>query len=77
MTSFENIYHTEKYQERRREYISKVFQPQNKRETERLPLEAGFILESTEYSIYENGSEHRGLTAYEQSLISPDKSVVH
>lgn len=77
MTSFENIYHTEKYQERRREYISKVFQPQNKRETERLPLEAGFILESTEYSIYENGSEHRGLTAYEQALISPYKSVVH
>lgn len=77
MTSFENIYHTEKYQERRQEYISKILLPQNKRETERAPLEAGFILESTEYCAYENGSERRGLNAYEQALISPDKSVVH
>ena len=76
MTSFENIYHSEKYQTYRQEYISKVLLPQNKRKMEKLPLEAGFILESTEYSIYENGSEYPKLTAYEQTLISPDKSVV-
>lgn len=76
MTSFENIYHTQKYQEHRQRYISKIFMPHNKRETEKLPLEAGFILESTEYSLYENNSERPNLTAYEQTLVSPDKSVV-
>lgn len=77
MTSFENIFHSEKYQKLRQQYIDKAFKPQNRRETIKLPLEAGFILESTEYLAYENGSEHPDLTAYEQSLISPDKSIVH
>lgn len=76
MSSFENIYHTQKYREYRQQYISKVFKAQNKKDTEKLPLEAGFILESTEYSFFDNGSENKSLTAYEQKLISPDKSVV-
>ncbi|MBP0956575.1 MAG: hypothetical protein J5997_04315 [Oscillospiraceae bacterium] len=76
MTSFENIYHTEKYRKRRQEYINRVFLPQNKTETEKVPLEAGFVLESTEYSAYDNSSEHPHLTAYEQTLFSPDKTAV-
>lgn len=77
MTSFENIFHNENYRKYRQEYIDRIFLPQNKKETEKLPLEAGFILESTEYSIYENSSENPTLKAYEQALISPDKSTVH
>ena len=77
MQSFENIYHTEKYQEYRQQYIKKVFQSQYRKETEMLPLEAGFILESTEYSAYEKGSEYPRHTAYEQALVSPDKTVVN
>ncbi|MGN0639145.1 MAG: hypothetical protein ACI4J0_12310 [Huintestinicola sp.] len=76
MTSFENIYHTEKYQKHRQQYIDKIFLPRNKREREKLPLEAGFSLESTEYSVFEKDSKYPSLTAYEQSLVSPDKSVV-
>lgn len=77
MTSFEfeNIYHTKEYQSQRNDYLSGIVAPENKVETEKIPLDAGFFLMSTEYTFKKQGNISK--TAYEQSLISPDGTKIH
>lgn len=50
MTSFENIYHTKEYQSQRNDYLSGIIVPENKGGTEKISLNAGFFLMSTEYN---------------------------
>lgn len=74
MTSFENIYFTKEYQSERNSYLSGMIVPENKCGTEKYPLDAGFFLQSTEYTL-KQGSKNK--TAYEQSLFSPDGTKIH
>ena len=75
MTSFENIYYTKEYQSQRNDYLSGIIVPENKGETEKIPLDAGFFLLSTEYILKKQGNISK--TAYEQSLLSPDGTKLH
>ena len=75
MTSFENIYYTKEYQSQRNDYLSGIIVPENKGETEKIPLDAGFFLLSTDYILKKQGNISK--TAYEQSLLSPDGTKLH